>query len=177
MTNEFITLIRSNAAAVAMFLCWYILAGFITLLFARKTRVDTWCLAHPKLQFVLNLLRATGLDFWKIFASLKTLADARIAAIIGTVGMLFLLTGCSSMPWAKSAFDEWRSVCSKDLAGRVEVRTEAVMRGVDIGDFAEALCELSDVVAPFMRTPAESRQVTAPGIEAVAAARKLGVVR
>ena len=175
--TELITLIRANAGWILAALLWYVVAGLITLLFAKKTRIDAWCLAHPKLQFVLNLMRATGLDFWKIFASIKTLADARIAAMIATVGMLFLLTGCSSMPWAKSAFDEWRSVCSKDLVARSEVRTEAMLRGVDVQEFAEALCELSDVVAPFMLSPDGARLANQPGIEAVAAARKLGVVR
>jgi len=94
--------------------------------------------------------------------------------IVLALGVL-TLTGCSAMPWAKSAFDEWRSLCGRSLAARVEVQSEARTRRIDVDDFADALCELSDVVAPFMQA-AEVRKAPDPSEQAVAAARRLGVL-
>lgn len=92
--------------------------------------------------------------------------------------VLALLSSCAAWPWTKTAWDQWRAICGKDLAARADVAAEASARKLDVEDFAEALCELSDVIAPFVRsTQPGAMSAAPPGDQAVAAARQLGVMR
>jgi hypothetical protein len=94
------------------------------------------------------------------------------------LAVLMLLSSCAAWPWTKTAWDQWRAICGKDLAARADVAAEASARNLSVKDFAEALCELSDVVAPFVRsTQTEAKSAALPGDQAVAAARSLGVMR
>jgi len=120
-----------------------------------------------------------AIGFWHFY---KRVRGTRIAPLAAAIAVLFLLPitiGCAALPWAHSTYDDWRAACGKDLSARQDVAVNAQLKGLDVGDFAEAICELSDVVAPFARaseTPA-NRQLVSPGDEAVAAARRIGVMQ
>lgn len=103
----------------------------------------------------------------------------RTIHIIPLILVLLAVTSCTSWPWTKTAWDQWRAVCGKDLGARADVAAEAKVRGLDVADFAEALCELSDVVAPFVRSQQTNgaKRATSPGDEAVAAAKAIGVMQ
>lgn len=90
---------------------------------------------------------------------------------------ILLLNSCAAWPWTKTAYDQWRETCGKALESRVEVQNESRARNISVGDFAEALCELSDVVAPFVRNKAWETKSTNPTEEAIGAARALGAIQ
>jgi len=62
---------------LAVVLAWYLLSGVLSYVIARRTQIDAWCAANPKLAFALNLLRAIGLDPLKITQAAKTYADSK----------------------------------------------------------------------------------------------------
>jgi len=129
--TQIIDLIKQNAFPVAVAIIWYVAAGLVAAVFAKKTRIDAWCEANPNVALLLNLLRATGFDFWKALAALYTFLNQKVSwgppmlPLFLALGLGLSSQGCSSMPWAKSAFDEWRSVCGKDLVTRADVVAEA----------------------------------------------------
>jgi hypothetical protein len=90
---------------------------------------------------------------------------------------ILLLNSCAAWPWTKTAYDQWRETCGKALESRVEIQNESRARGISVGDLAEALCELSDVVAPFVRNKAWGTRATNPADEAISAARALGAIQ
>lgn len=90
---------------------------------------------------------------------------------------ILVLNSCAAWPWTKTAYDQWRETCGKALASRVEVQNESKARNVSVGDFAEALCELSDVVAPFVRNKAWATSSQNPTEESIQAARKIGAIQ
>lgn len=100
-------------------------------------------------------------------------------ALLFAIGASVTQVGCSALPWSKTIYEQWRAVCGKDLASRADVAAEAKARGLGVADFAEALCELSDVVAPFARSasPGAPKRLAPPGDEAVAVAKALGAMR
>jgi hypothetical protein len=184
MNDSIVLIVKEHALAIGIGVLYYVGAGIIAVIFARKTRIDRWCAANPRLALVLNFLRATGFDVWKILASLQTLVRSRAGLPPVLPGVMFMLTfvsgivlGCAYLPGSKTVYQEWRAVCGKEMALRPEVASEARARKLSVGDFAEAICELSDVVAPFVRTTQGPRKLTPPSEEAVEAARRLGMIR
>lgn len=91
MQEIIVSFAKENLVPLAYAVAWYVLAGFIAALFGRKSRIDAWCEANPGLALVLNFLRATGFDMWKILAALKTLADAK--SKIPPIAPAFILLG------------------------------------------------------------------------------------
>lgn len=49
---------------------YYLLFGFLALILARKSQVDEWANAHPRVAGVLKTLRGVGLDPWIIIQGL-----------------------------------------------------------------------------------------------------------
>lgn len=93
--------------------------------------------------------------------------------LILALGLVF---GCAAMPWTKDLWSVWRSTCGKSLAQRAELRTEAARRAIPVDKLAEAVCEFSDVVAPFAAAKAPGMQTENPADVAIANARNLGVL-
>jgi hypothetical protein len=95
MQEIIVSFAKENLIPLAYAVAWYVLAGFIAALFGRKSRIDAWCEANPGLALVLNFLRATGFDMWKILAALKTLAEAK-SKIPPPAGTAFLLVALAA---------------------------------------------------------------------------------
>lgn len=119
-----------------------------------------------------------------VIVILKTIVGAlekapKVGVLLLAIGASVTQVGCSALPWSKTIYEQWRAVCGKDLASRADVAAEAKARGLGVADFAEALCELSDVVAPFARStsPGAPKRLAPPGDEAVAVAKALGAMR
>jgi hypothetical protein len=77
---------------------WYVVAGLAALLIGRKSRIDAWCAAHPKAAFAVHVLRATGLDVWKLVGAAQALARSRagLPPVLPTLLFVGLLMGCGS---------------------------------------------------------------------------------
>lgn len=100
MQEQLIQFAKEQVVYLLILTGWYFVAGLAAALFAKRTRIDAWCEANPKRALVLNLLRATGFDFWKTVATFQTLARAKaglppVAALL-FVGLLgFGNAGCN----------------------------------------------------------------------------------
>lgn len=57
------------------------LTGILNLVLARKSQVEAWSEAHPKLAAGAKLLRAIGLDPWQIIASLSLFFRSKLPEI------------------------------------------------------------------------------------------------
>jgi hypothetical protein len=56
---------------------YYFAAGLIGAVLGRKSRIDEWCDSNPGLAIVLNFLRGTGFDFWKVLTQLQVLFKSK----------------------------------------------------------------------------------------------------
>lgn len=95
---------------------YYFLAGLIAAILGKRSRIDAWCDEHVALAVVLNLLRGTGFDYWKILTQLKVLFSSK--ATFGTVmrppppaGTAFLLVfalaaGATQVGCSKATIDQ-----------------------------------------------------------------------
>lgn len=118
-----------------------------------------------------------AIGFWHTYKRVRG-ADLKMLAAPAVMALAFSLNGCTQLPWAQSVYDHWRSACGKELSTRSDVAANARARGLDVDDFAEAICELSDVVAPFVPSgKSDARGASARGDEAVAAAKALGAMQ
>ena len=97
MQNLLTEFAKEHLVGLAYATAWYVLAGVIAALFARKTRIDAWCEANPALALVLNFLRATGFDFWKILSAMQTLASVKSKLPpVGPAAVLLLAVSVSA---------------------------------------------------------------------------------
>lgn len=110
MQDLLIEFAKEHLVALAYATLWYVLAGLIAALFARKTRIDAWCEANPALALALNFLRATGFDFWKILAALQTLASgkSKLPPVGPAITMLFAIGASVTQVGCAGSFEEAR---------------------------------------------------------------------
>lgn len=103
MQPQIIEFAKEHILPILVAVGWYFLAGVIAAVFAKKTRIDEWCAQHPKVALVLNLLRATGFDVWKVVASIQNLVRSKAglppiaptAVVLLAVGLGLAQQGCS----------------------------------------------------------------------------------
>src|SRR5512138_3857073 len=136
MQEQLIQFAKEHIVTLLVAAAWYFVAGLVAALFAKRTRIDAWCEANPKRALVLNLLRATGFDFWKTVATIQTLARSK-AGLPPVTALLFIgLLGLSAQS------------CSLEAArqARVNSQLQAERRGTPMTARPAAECKALDNV-------------------------------
>lgn len=101
---------------IAVLIAYAVLTAILNLIFSKRSQIDEWCEANPKLAALTKLLRGVGIDPWAIFQSLvlaftKKLPDyqkqslgelkAKKSPSVPPLGVLFLLA-CFASGFATS---------------------------------------------------------------------------
>lgn len=91
---EFDSIILFAREHIVPILMWYFLAGAIAAISGKRSQIEAWCAAHPKVALVLHLLRATGFDYLKAIAAVQNYV--RFRAGLPPATLLVLLVAASS---------------------------------------------------------------------------------
>lgn len=162
MQEQVIQFAKEQVVYLLILTGWYFAAGLTAALFAKRTRIDAWCEANPKLALALNLLRATGFDFWKTVATFQTLARSKaglppITALL-FVGLLgFGQSGCAFLR-SPTFWEGVNATCEIALTATPEVKAKSLATGTPAGDIATILCGIADVIEPFAREEVAKRE-------------------
>lgn len=93
---------------------------------------------------------------------------------------LLVLPGCSFLR-SPTFWDGVERACEVALAARPEVKAEAERRKLVLGEFVGALCQISDIIEPFVvDTNTGAKKLSpnqSPADAAVEAAKAKGLVR
>src|SRR5574343_207815 len=77
VTTALVDFAKEHVVALLVASLYYFLAGLIAAILGKRSRIDAWCDEHVGLAVVLNFLRGTGFDYWKILTQLKVLFSSR----------------------------------------------------------------------------------------------------
>ena len=101
---------------IATLVAYAVITAILNLIFSKRSQIDEWCEANPKLAAAIKLLRGLGIDPWTIFQSValaftKRLPDyqkqslvelkAKKSPSVPPLGILFALT-CFASGFATS---------------------------------------------------------------------------
>jgi hypothetical protein len=148
VTNAFIEFAKEHAVALLMASIYYLGAGLLGAILGRRSRIDAWCDANPKLAMVLNFLRGTGFDYWKILTLLKVLFESRATFTNVAKALPFLLV--ASLGLASQG-------CSLEAArqARINSALKASAAGATIAARPDAECKRLDDIHVYSMYGAE----------------------
>lgn len=118
--------------------------------------------------FLLIGLPAIGMahTFKRVVASTKPVVPPAVVALV-----LFLMPGCSVFKSPRSVSDAAHNLCELVLAERPEVIAQAKQKGISAEEVAKALCQINDIVRPFLAGASDA------GDAAVGKAKAAGLLR
>jgi hypothetical protein len=70
MKDILLTFLREHA--------WYLALGLIALVTSRRSQIDAWASAHPRVAGVMKLMRGLGLDPYLLIQGLSLLIRKRL---------------------------------------------------------------------------------------------------
>ncbi len=150
MENEIIVAVvafaKEHILALLVATAYYFLAGLITAVLGKRTRIDAWCDEHVAVAVVLNLLRATGFDFWKILTQLKVLFLSR--ATFGTALKLLPVLLVASIGIAAQG-------CSLEAARQARINSQLKAGTYSAQTRPDAECKALDSVHIYTAYGAE----------------------
>jgi hypothetical protein len=151
----------------------YLLLGLLTAAISRRSQIDAWAEAQPRLAGVLKLMRAVNLDYWMILQGLSLLIRGRlpnppkdpkdppsaggsvpkgsdVLRGLTTLGLCLFAFGCASAEplLPKSALDVHAkavAVCliAQSYDGTIP-KAEALLKYCDKVEYLEPWAELAD---------------------------------
>lgn len=153
------------------------LTGVFNLVFSKKSQIDEWCEANPRLAFVAKFMRGAGLDPWAIAQSavllvLKSLPSYQKQSLadvttkiskppflplisfllcFGAI-LVFCSNGCKELvsPSALSAEQQAAALICKQYFGE--------KKGLSLEDAAKAFCATDEQLAPFLHEVLGAKQ-------------------
>jgi hypothetical protein len=72
MKDILLTFLREHA--------WYLALGLIALVTSRRSQIDEWASAHPRVAGAMKLMRALGFDPWMTLQSLSLIVRGKLPA-------------------------------------------------------------------------------------------------
>lgn len=148
---------------VAILLAYAVITAVLNLIFSKRSQIDEWCEANPKLAAFAKLLRGIGIDPWTIFQSLvlaftKKLPDYQKQSLVELkaskpyvppMPMLviclaaFALGGCSAGLTPKTIDQAAIILCDSFFREHPKV-------GISPKEVEQALCSTADQLEPFL---------------------------
>jgi hypothetical protein len=117
-----------------------------------------WAVASVVLRAISRALGVVSLvDFGAILRGLGFLASSAktppaTKITLTSIAMIGLLTGCASLGFLRSPslWDKAQEACKLAYGSAPEAQAEATRRGLSFDDFAQLVCQISEVVEPWV---------------------------
>lgn len=143
----------------------WLAAGALSLVLSRRSQIDSWAEAHPRVAGALKLLRSLGLDPWMLLQSISLIIRGRLPEPPATkptsklppLTVVTLALVCLGL----SSCANWKPAArtANDLAADFCALTVSELQGISVDDALETACDTHAKVKPFLDELLRAQQV------------------